>query len=92
MAYIHRLYAHLAALFLMTGGQAGARLHRPAPQPKPITEEQRRLFRDNRQLREFHMKGYKLMAYSKKDALTRLIHMGLVPNKKKKKQKHLKRA
>lgn len=90
MAYIHRLYAHLAWLFAATQGRVGARLYRPTPKPKPITEKQRRLFRDNRQLREFHMKGYKLMAYSKKDALTRLIYLGLVPNKKKK--KHLKRA
>lgn len=29
---------------------------------------------DSRQLREFSIKGHKIMAYSKKDALTRLKH------------------
>jgi hypothetical protein len=30
---------------------------------------------DSRQLREFSIKGYKIMAYSKKDAITRLKHL-----------------
>ena len=29
---------------------------------------------DSRQLREFSIKGHKVMAYSKKDAITRLKH------------------
>lgn len=29
---------------------------------------------DSRQLREFSIKGHKIMAYSKKDAITRLKH------------------
>ena len=29
---------------------------------------------DSRQLREFSIKGYKIMAYSRKDAITRLKH------------------
>ena len=33
--------------------------------PKPV---------DSRQLREFSIKGHKVMAYSKKDAITRLKH------------------
>ena len=31
-------------------------------------------FVDSRQLREFSIKGHKVMAYSKKDAITRLKH------------------
>ena len=30
--------------------------------------------KDSRQLREFSIKGHKVMAYSKKDAITRLKH------------------
>lgn len=30
---------------------------------------------DSRQLREFSIKGHKIMAYSKKDAITRLKHL-----------------
>lgn len=30
---------------------------------------------DSRQLREFSIKGHKVMAYSKKDAITRLKHL-----------------
>lgn len=30
---------------------------------------------DSRQLREFSIKGHKVMAYSRKDAITRLKHM-----------------
>lgn len=32
------------------------------------------LFHDNRQLREFSIKGHKVTAYSRKDAITRLKH------------------
>lgn len=30
---------------------------------------------DSRQLREFSIKGHKIMAYSRKDAITRLKHL-----------------
>lgn len=33
---------------------------------------------DSRQLREFSVKGHKIMAYSKKDAITRLKHQKLI--------------
>lgn len=33
---------------------------------------------DSRQLREFSVKGHKIMAYSKKDAITRLRHQKLI--------------
>lgn len=33
---------------------------------------------DSRQLREFSIKGHKIMAYSKKDAITRLKHQKLI--------------
>lgn len=43
---------------------------------KPETREELlsepRHFQDSRQLREFSIKGHKVMAYSKKDAITRL--------------------
>ena len=47
---------------------------------KPKTREElhnymlHRTFHDSRQLREFSIKGHKVMAYSKKDAITRLKH------------------
>lgn len=33
---------------------------------------------DSRQLREFSVKGHKIMAYSKKDAITRLRHQKII--------------
>lgn len=33
---------------------------------------------DSRQLREFSIRGHKIMAYSKKDAITRLKHQKLI--------------
>lgn len=33
---------------------------------------------DSRRLREFSVKGHKIMAYSKKDAITRLKHQKLI--------------
>lgn len=33
---------------------------------------------DSRQLREFSIKGHKIMAYSKKDATTRLKHLNKI--------------
>lgn len=39
--------------------------------------------KDSRSLREFSIQGHKIYAYSKKDAITRLIHLGLIKKKKK---------
>ena len=39
-----------------------------------FSSKSKSLFVDNRQLREFSIKGHKVMAYSKKDAITRLKH------------------
>ena len=47
---------------------------------KPKTKEELRDYmwnhppKDSRHLREFSIKGHKVMAYSKKDAITRLKH------------------
>lgn len=35
-------------------------------------------FTDSRQLREFSVKGHKVMAYSRKDAITRLKHRKMI--------------
>lgn len=39
--------------------------------------------KDNRSLREFSIHGHRIYAYSKKDAITRLIHKGLIKKKRK---------
>lgn len=56
----------------------------PTPEPSEPTERQRQLFREHKTLQEFTIKGHKIMAYSKKDAMTRLIHQGKLKKKKKK--------
>lgn len=56
----------------------------PTPKFSEITERQRQLFREHKTLQEFHIKGHTIMAYSKKDALTRLLHQGKLKRKKKK--------
>ena len=57
------------------------RVTQPTPRdkkPKTIDELHNymlhRTFHDSRQLREFSIKGHKVMAYSRKDAITRLKH------------------
>lgn len=57
--------------------------YNPTPVSKEPTEEQRRLFREHKTLTEFTIQGHKIMAYSKKDAITRLTHQGLIKKKKK---------
>lgn len=48
---------------------------RPNPQPAPLTPGQRRLFiKPDKQLYEFSIKGHKIMAFSRKDAIKRLKH------------------
>ena len=44
------------------------------PESREELYSQPRTFTDSRQLREFSIKGHKVMAYSKKDAITRLKH------------------
>lgn len=58
--------------------------YNPTPEPKEPTERQRQLFREHKTLTEFSVQGHRVMAYSKKDAITRLIHQGLIKRKKKK--------
>lgn len=48
-------------------------LHRPRITMKFSDKKPKAV--DSRQLREFSIKGHKVMAYSKKDAITRLKHL-----------------
>lgn len=42
---------------------------------KPLTAGQKRLFGEpKREIKEFSIKGHKVMAFSKKDAITKLKH------------------
>lgn len=50
-------------VYRQSNGSGGVRLN-PNYEPKPL----------HRELREFTVKGRKIMAYSKKDAVTRLRH------------------
>lgn len=70
MAMCH--YPHIGSGYYLT------------PEPSEPTERQRQLFREHKTLQEFTIKGNKVMAYSKKDAMTRLIHQGKLKRKKKK--------
>ena len=47
----------------------------PPKEPAPLTDGQRKLFSEpSKQLKEFTIKGHKVMAYSRKDAIKRLKH------------------
>lgn len=54
------------------------------PRRRELTDRERSLYREHKTLTEFCINGHKIMAYSKKDAITRLIHQGLISKKKKK--------
>ena len=48
---------------------------RSPKEPEPLTDGQRELFSEPRKhLKEFTIKGHKVMAYSRKDAIKRLKH------------------
>lgn len=65
------LYAPYVDRFYNTGKRPIQR----EPKPKLLTDAQSRLFKEpHRELREFSIKGHKVMAFSKKDAITRLKH------------------
>lgn len=76
----NRLMLAMAALPLMTRMYEDNRLfqtheERESVEPQvKFSNKSKTIFRDNRQLREFSIKGHKVMAYSKKDAITRLKH------------------
>ena len=52
----------------------GQRKHYPIPDSGNGFSKATIKVTDNRQLREFSIKGHKVMAFSKKDAITRLKH------------------
>lgn len=54
------------------------------PRRRELTDRERSLYREHKTLTEFSIQGHKIMAYSKKDAITRLIHQGLISKKKRK--------
>lgn len=43
-------------------------------EPRPLTEREKRIAIKHRPMREFTINGRKVMAYSRKDAITRLKH------------------
>ena len=75
-------YLAVLAGYSTTGGFLAPNGYSPTPTPKEPTERQRQLFREHKTLREFSVQGHKIMAYSKKDAITRLTHQGLIKRKK----------
>ena len=54
------------------------------PRRRELTDSERSLYREHKTLTEFTIQGHKIMAYSRKDAITRLIHQGLISKRKKK--------
>ena len=53
------------------------------PRRTELTDRERSLYREHKALTEFTIQGHKIMAYSRKDAITRLIHQGLISKKRK---------
>ncbi len=66
------LYAPYVDRFYQTNDKP---MRREPKKQTPLTNAQKRLFGEpHKELREFSIKGHKVMAFSKKDAITRLKH------------------
>ena len=64
----------MAGMLAMTSDPFIGRTNFPEREVK-FSDKSKRLFGEpHRELREFLIKGHKIMAYSKKDAITRLKH------------------
>lgn len=78
----------MAAAMMAAGansiGLKDRRRYYEAPKRKELDDRERSLYREHKTLVEFSIQGHKIMAYSRKDAITRLIHLGLISKKKKK--------
>ena len=69
----------MAATLAMAGESYNRKFDEPQPPRvrdtrRDIHDTSKIKFVDSRQLREFSIKGHKIMAYSRKDAITRLKH------------------